>query len=160
MISEKCRVSGTKKCQKFQSVFLGIFWSEMNRKLSKTPKNRIVDHPWPYNLAQTPSTLSAKKISKSFFGLFSPVMDAESKITPWKTILDDLRGVQGVWDKKNVKNFKVFFWVFSGQKWIENWVKPPKTAFWTTLDPIMWLKHLPPFQPKNFKINFLACSHQ
>ena len=34
-------------------------------------------------------------------------MDAESKITPWKTILDGLRGVQGVWDQKMSKNFKV-----------------------------------------------------
>ena len=51
---------------------------------------------------------------------------------------------------------KVFFWAFSGQKWIENIVKPPKTAFWTTLDPIMWLKHLPPFQPKNFQSHFFG----
>merc|ERR1712228_750598 len=99
---EEWKVFRTKKRQKFRSGFLGIFGSEMNRKLSKTPKKRIFDHPWPYNVAQTPSTLSAKKISKSFFWpvLTIPVMDAESKIIPFKTILDDLRGVQGVWDQK------------------------------------------------------------
>ena len=83
---------------------MGIFWLEMNRKLSKAPKNRILDHPWPYNVAKTSSTLSAKKFQNHFFGLFSPVMDAESKITPWKTIWDDFRGVCRVQGPKNVKS--------------------------------------------------------
>ena len=55
------------------------------------------------------ATLSAKKFQNHFFGLFSPVMDAESRITPWKTVLDDLRGVQGVWDQKMSKISKWFF---------------------------------------------------
>ena len=147
-------------CKKFQSGYLSIFWPEMNRKLSKSLKKRILDHPWPRKVAKTDSAVSSKKFQSHFFGLFSPVMDTESKITPWKTILDHPKRSGRCLGPKNVKNFKVVFWAFSGQKWIENWVKPPKTAFWTTLDPIMWLKHLPPFQPKNFKIIFLACSHQ
>ena len=75
--TQKCQ-----KCQKFQSGYLSIFWPEMNRKLSKSLKKRILDHPLPCQVAKTASASLAKKFKSYFFGLFSPVMDAESKITP------------------------------------------------------------------------------
>ena len=98
-----------KKSEKFQSGFLDIFWPEMIREVSKILKNRILVHPLPRKVDKTASAISAKKFQSHFFGLFSPLMDAESKITPWKTILDDPRGVQGVWDQKMSKISNWFF---------------------------------------------------
>ena len=86
MISVEWKVSKTKKHQKFQSGFLRIFWPELNRKLSKTLKKRILDLPWPSLAAKTASASSAKKFQSQFFVLLSSGMAAESKITP-KNIL-------------------------------------------------------------------------
>ena len=86
MISVEWKVSRTKKHLKFQSGFLRIFWPEMNRKLSKTLKKRILDLPWPSLAAKTASASSAKKFQSQFFVLLSSGMAADSKITP-KNIL-------------------------------------------------------------------------
>ena len=143
-------------CKKFQSGYLSIFWPEMNRKLSKSLKKRIFDHPLPCQVAKTASASLAKKFKSYFFWSVLTSNGCRIKNNTLRNHMGRSQWSAGCLEPKNFKNFIVDFWAFSGQKWIQNWVKLPKTAFWTTLDPIMWFKHLPPIQPKKFQSGFLG----
>ena len=60
--------------------------------------------------------LANMAFSKLISQVLFPIPTYRDARTHLKTIFDDLRGVGRCLGPKNVQNFKVVFWAFSGQK--------------------------------------------
>ena len=119
------RVKGGPKCGFWG--FYSVFYSFLTRKC---PKNHfeifdifLSQTPWTDRRTDTPSYRDAR---------------THLKITPWKTILDDLRGVQGVWDQKTSKISK---WCFGHLKY---WARINSIGSVRTTRPLIrghWVQH-------------------